>query len=137
MQSLSLMLFLPCFNGLQEPIYAPHWYHFSFPLILLFLLHSLTHHGFTLLCDGAHCQLVSPTCRRGSLVQASAGCEIGRLTFVHELCVAPLSAQTHTHPHAQICCHDLKLTFMVWPPCVVGARGKGAIQMIPLAWTGY
>lgn len=54
-----------------------------------------THHDF---CDGARCQLVSSTCRRRSLVQASAGCEIGRLTFVHELCMhLPLVAgPTHT-----------------------------------------
>lgn len=95
---------------------------------LLFLLHSLTRHGFTILCDGVCCQLVSPTCRCGSLVQASAGCEIGHLTFAHELCMAPLSAQTLTQ--AQICHYDLKLTFMVWPPCVLGERGKGVIQII-------
>lgn len=66
-------------------------------VILLSLPHSLTHHGFTLPCDGARCQLVSSTCRCGSLVQASAGCEIGHLTFVHELCMAPLSAETRAH----------------------------------------
>lgn len=29
---------------------------------------------------------------------------------------------TTTHPQEQKCCYDLKLTFMVWPPSVVGER---------------
>lgn len=57
-------------------------------------LHASPTMGSTLLCDGARCQLVSSTCRRGSLVQASAGCEIGHLTFVHELCMAPVGPNT-------------------------------------------
>lgn len=90
---------------------------------------SLTHHGFALLCDGARCQLVSSTCRRGSLVQASAGCEIGHLTFVHDLCMPPRRPK-HVRTEAQIRCYDLKLTFMVWPPCVVEAHNPSRLGWV-------
>lgn len=129
MRLLNLTLFLPCvFRQFAVPIYAHHCHHYSFTLTLLCLhLHSLTHHGLSQLCEGALCQLVSPTCRCGSLEQASAGCEIGHLTFVHELFKPPPPApcwpkHTTTHPQEQKCCYDLKLTFMVCPPSVVGVR---------------
>lgn len=110
--------------------------------------HPSTHHGFTLLCDGACCQLVSSTCRRGSLLQASAGCEIGHLTFVHELCMdPPVSPNSGMHSLTRVHTHThTRRHMLLWPKvdlygmailCGRSKGGKGVKQIIPLLWTGY
>jgi len=102
----------------------------SSPLILLSYPHSRTHHGFAQVCDGVRCQLVSPTCRRGSLRRHLLGVKLAiSLSTVNFACPPPPHTRTHTHRHryAALTC-DLY---------GMAERARGVIQIIPPAWTGY
>lgn len=111
------------------------WYHFSRhhpPPPLSSSPHSLSPPWVrTTLCDGARYQLVSSTCRCGSLVAGIClGVKLPISLSSMNFASPPPRRLSCRHAHMYTGCRgtdtllrpEVDLYGMVWPPCVVGSR---------------